>query len=179
MNGVWLKEFKQIKNPAMNEMVKKKTKTKQWRRQIIVEKLNLSCINGVITQWHKLFLNHFRLLNALYFSPVILAERQLCLHIASPLPVSPSVSAVMRRNQHVFLSSSLQLHVVHYNSELYPNISAAKTQRDGLAVLGILIVVIKRYWWTVAMLNNLKNNRLLWNKSTCFILELLSNIINI
>uniref|UniRef100_A0A8D3AZ47 Alpha-carbonic anhydrase domain-containing protein n=1 Tax=Scophthalmus maximus TaxID=52904 RepID=A0A8D3AZ47_SCOMX len=32
------------------------------------------------------------------------------------------------------------LHVVHYNSELYPNMSAAMTQRDGLAVLGILIV---------------------------------------
>lgn len=37
----------------------------------------------------------------------------------------------------------LQLHVVHYNSELYPNMSAAMTQRDGLAVLGILIVVNK------------------------------------
>uniref|UniRef100_A0A3B5BAR2 Carbonic anhydrase XIV n=1 Tax=Stegastes partitus TaxID=144197 RepID=A0A3B5BAR2_9TELE len=36
-------------------------------------------------------------------------------------------------------SSSLQLHVVHYNSELYPNLSAAMTHRDGLAVLGILI----------------------------------------
>uniref|UniRef100_A0A3P8UT16 Carbonic anhydrase XIV n=1 Tax=Cynoglossus semilaevis TaxID=244447 RepID=A0A3P8UT16_CYNSE len=33
----------------------------------------------------------------------------------------------------------LQLHVVHYNSELYPNMSAAVTQPDGLAVLGILI----------------------------------------
>ncbi|KAI3361074.1 hypothetical protein L3Q82_013269, partial [Scortum barcoo] len=32
------------------------------------------------------------------------------------------------------------LHVVHYNSELYPNMSAAMTQRDGLAVLGVLIV---------------------------------------
>ncbi|XP_032373862.1 carbonic anhydrase 14 [Etheostoma spectabile] len=37
-------------------------------------------------------------------------------------------------------SSSLQLHVVHYNSELYPNMSTAMTQSDGLAVLGILIV---------------------------------------
>uniref|UniRef100_A0A3Q3PYX9 carbonic anhydrase n=1 Tax=Monopterus albus TaxID=43700 RepID=A0A3Q3PYX9_MONAL len=36
--------------------------------------------------------------------------------------------------------SSLQLHVVHYNSELYPNMSTAMTQKDGLAVLGILIV---------------------------------------
>uniref|UniRef100_A0A3Q1G6Q0 Carbonic anhydrase XIV n=1 Tax=Acanthochromis polyacanthus TaxID=80966 RepID=A0A3Q1G6Q0_9TELE len=33
------------------------------------------------------------------------------------------------------------LHVVHYNSELYPNLSAAMAQRDGLAVLGILIKV--------------------------------------
>uniref|UniRef100_A0A3Q2Z1N1 Carbonic anhydrase XIV n=1 Tax=Hippocampus comes TaxID=109280 RepID=A0A3Q2Z1N1_HIPCM len=34
------------------------------------------------------------------------------------------------------------LHVVHYNSELYPNASAAMAQRDGLAVLGILIKVL-------------------------------------
>ncbi|XP_068998808.1 carbonic anhydrase 14 isoform X2 [Embiotoca jacksoni] len=38
------------------------------------------------------------------------------------------------------LSADAELHVVHYNSELYPNMSAAMTQRDGLAVLGILIV---------------------------------------
>ncbi|XP_034467649.1 carbonic anhydrase 14 isoform X3 [Hippoglossus hippoglossus] len=38
------------------------------------------------------------------------------------------------------LSAEAELHVVHYNSELYPNMSAAMTQRDGLAVLGILIV---------------------------------------
>uniref|UniRef100_A0A672YEM2 Carbonic anhydrase XIV n=1 Tax=Sphaeramia orbicularis TaxID=375764 RepID=A0A672YEM2_9TELE len=31
------------------------------------------------------------------------------------------------------------LHVVHYNSELYSNMSIAMTQKDGLAVLGILI----------------------------------------
>ncbi|XP_054637225.1 carbonic anhydrase 14 isoform X3 [Dunckerocampus dactyliophorus] len=37
-------------------------------------------------------------------------------------------------------SAEAELHVVHYNSELYPNMSAAMTQRDGLAVLGILIV---------------------------------------
>ncbi|XP_074539155.1 carbonic anhydrase 14 isoform X2 [Halichoeres trimaculatus] len=37
-------------------------------------------------------------------------------------------------------SADAELHVVHYNSELYPNISTAMTKRDGLAVLGILIV---------------------------------------
>ncbi|XP_076593767.1 carbonic anhydrase 14 isoform X4 [Chaetodon auriga] len=37
-------------------------------------------------------------------------------------------------------SADAELHVVHYNSELYPNMSTAMTQRDGLAVLGILIV---------------------------------------
>ncbi|XP_071326455.1 carbonic anhydrase 14 isoform X3 [Trachinotus anak] len=38
------------------------------------------------------------------------------------------------------LSADAELHVVHYNSELYPNMSAAMTQTGGLAVLGILIV---------------------------------------
>uniref|UniRef100_H3CRJ6 carbonic anhydrase n=1 Tax=Tetraodon nigroviridis TaxID=99883 RepID=H3CRJ6_TETNG len=38
------------------------------------------------------------------------------------------------------LSADAELHVVHYNSELYPNMSAATSQRDGLAVLGVLIV---------------------------------------
>ncbi|XP_068425628.1 carbonic anhydrase 14 isoform X4 [Clinocottus analis] len=38
------------------------------------------------------------------------------------------------------LSADAELHVVHYNSELYPNMSTAMTQSDGLAVLGILIV---------------------------------------
>ncbi|RVE62891.1 hypothetical protein OJAV_G00160090 [Oryzias javanicus] len=38
------------------------------------------------------------------------------------------------------ISADAELHVVHYNSELYPNMSAAMTQKDGLAVLGILIV---------------------------------------
>ncbi|XP_028986428.1 carbonic anhydrase 14 isoform X7 [Betta splendens] len=33
-----------------------------------------------------------------------------------------------------------KLHVVHYNSELYPSVSTAMTQRDGLVVLGVLIV---------------------------------------
>ncbi|KAM6910404.1 carbonic anhydrase 14 isoform 2-T2 [Xenentodon cancila] len=37
-------------------------------------------------------------------------------------------------------SADAELHVVHYNSELYANMSAAMTQRDGLAVLGVLIV---------------------------------------
>uniref|UniRef100_A0A3Q3IAP1 Alpha-carbonic anhydrase domain-containing protein n=1 Tax=Monopterus albus TaxID=43700 RepID=A0A3Q3IAP1_MONAL len=37
---------------------------------------------------------------------------------------------------------SKKLHVVHYNSELYPNMSTAMTQKDGLAVLGILIKVL-------------------------------------
>ncbi|XP_020492830.1 carbonic anhydrase 14 isoform X1 [Labrus bergylta] len=38
------------------------------------------------------------------------------------------------------LSADAELHVVHYNSELYPNMSTAMMKRDGLAVLGILIV---------------------------------------
>ncbi|XP_029928273.1 carbonic anhydrase 14 isoform X3 [Myripristis murdjan] len=37
------------------------------------------------------------------------------------------------------LSADAELHVVHYNSELYTDLSAAMTQRNGLAVLGILI----------------------------------------
>uniref|UniRef100_A0A4W5K772 Carbonic anhydrase XIV n=1 Tax=Hucho hucho TaxID=62062 RepID=A0A4W5K772_9TELE len=36
-------------------------------------------------------------------------------------------------------STAAELHVVHYNSELYPNMSVAMTQQDGLAVLGVLI----------------------------------------
>uniref|UniRef100_A0A674I656 Alpha-carbonic anhydrase domain-containing protein n=1 Tax=Terrapene triunguis TaxID=2587831 RepID=A0A674I656_9SAUR len=36
---------------------------------------------------------------------------------------------------------SLQLHIVHYNSESYANISEAKQRADSLAVLGILIEV--------------------------------------
>ncbi|XP_058251378.1 carbonic anhydrase 14 isoform X3 [Hemibagrus wyckioides] len=35
--------------------------------------------------------------------------------------------------------ASAELHVVHYNSELYSNISEAKTQGNGLAVLAVLI----------------------------------------
>ncbi|XP_066540009.1 carbonic anhydrase 14 [Hoplias malabaricus] len=36
-------------------------------------------------------------------------------------------------------SASAELHVVHYNSELHANLSEAKTQGNGLAVLGVLI----------------------------------------
>ncbi|XP_035261192.1 carbonic anhydrase 14 isoform X1 [Anguilla anguilla] len=36
-------------------------------------------------------------------------------------------------------STAAELHVVHYNSELYSNVSTAMRQRDGLAVLGVLI----------------------------------------
>ncbi|KAI1885907.1 hypothetical protein AGOR_G00208590 [Albula goreensis] len=36
-------------------------------------------------------------------------------------------------------SSAAELHVVHFNSELYPNVSTAMKQKDGLAVLGVLI----------------------------------------
>ncbi|XP_062321952.1 carbonic anhydrase 14 isoform X2 [Osmerus eperlanus] len=35
--------------------------------------------------------------------------------------------------------TAAELHVVHFNSELYPNMTEAMTQRDGLAVLGVLI----------------------------------------
>ncbi|XP_048117680.1 carbonic anhydrase 14 isoform X4 [Alosa alosa] len=38
-------------------------------------------------------------------------------------------------------STAAELHIVHYNSELYENISMAMTQRDGLAVLGVLMEV--------------------------------------
>ncbi|XP_067367661.1 carbonic anhydrase 14 isoform X2 [Channa argus] len=38
------------------------------------------------------------------------------------------------------LSADAELHVVHYNSELYPSMATAMTQSDGMAVLGILIV---------------------------------------
>ncbi|KAK1122132.1 carbonic anhydrase 14-like [Acipenser oxyrinchus oxyrinchus] len=37
--------------------------------------------------------------------------------------------------------SPAELHVVHFNSEKYPNVSVARNQSDGLAVLGILIEV--------------------------------------
>lgn len=33
------------------------------------------------------------------------------------------------------------MHVVHYNSDKYPNISSAVDKSDGLAVLGVLIEV--------------------------------------
>ncbi|KAF7663613.1 hypothetical protein LDENG_00205480 [Lucifuga dentata] len=36
-------------------------------------------------------------------------------------------------------SAEAELHVVHYNSELYPNMSTAMKQKDGLAVLAVLI----------------------------------------
>uniref|UniRef100_A0A3Q0RHU5 carbonic anhydrase n=1 Tax=Amphilophus citrinellus TaxID=61819 RepID=A0A3Q0RHU5_AMPCI len=42
-------------------------------------------------------------------------------------------------SEHTINGQSTELHVVHYNSELYPNMSAAMTQKDGLAVLGIFI----------------------------------------
>lgn len=35
----------------------------------------------------------------------------------------------------------LQLHIVHYNSDLYPDFSAASDKSEGLAVLAILIEV--------------------------------------
>ncbi|XP_067367668.1 carbonic anhydrase 14 isoform X7 [Channa argus] len=41
------------------------------------------------------------------------------------------------------LSADAELHVVHYNSELYPSMATAMTQSDGMAVLGILIVLMK------------------------------------
>uniref|UniRef100_A0A8D0G6T4 carbonic anhydrase n=1 Tax=Sphenodon punctatus TaxID=8508 RepID=A0A8D0G6T4_SPHPU len=34
-----------------------------------------------------------------------------------------------------------ELHIVHYNSEKYPNVSEAKQQADGLAVLGVFLEV--------------------------------------
>uniref|UniRef100_A0A3Q3PZ11 Alpha-carbonic anhydrase domain-containing protein n=1 Tax=Monopterus albus TaxID=43700 RepID=A0A3Q3PZ11_MONAL len=52
------------------------------------------------------------------------------------------------------LSADAELHVVHYNSELYPNMSTAMTQKDGLAVLGILIVTGKE---TNPAFNNILN----------------------
>ncbi|XP_052000595.1 carbonic anhydrase 14 isoform X1 [Xyrauchen texanus] len=36
-------------------------------------------------------------------------------------------------------SSSAELHIVHYNTEFYTNMTEAKTQENGLAVLGVLI----------------------------------------
>ncbi|KAK2844634.1 hypothetical protein Q5P01_011293 [Channa striata] len=38
------------------------------------------------------------------------------------------------------LRADAELHVVHYNSDLYPDVTKAMTQSDGMAVLGILIV---------------------------------------
>uniref|UniRef100_A0A3Q2YYR6 Carbonic anhydrase 12-like n=1 Tax=Hippocampus comes TaxID=109280 RepID=A0A3Q2YYR6_HIPCM len=38
-------------------------------------------------------------------------------------------------------SPLLQLHIVHYNSEKYPNVSMAFDKSDGLAVLGVFIEV--------------------------------------
>lgn len=35
----------------------------------------------------------------------------------------------------------LQLHIVHYNSDLYPDFSAASDKSEGLAVLAVLIEV--------------------------------------
>ena len=43
-----------------------------------------------------------------------------------------------------YFSFSLQMHVVHFNSDKYPNMSMAVDKSDGLAVLGVLIEV-RRY----------------------------------
>lgn len=64
-----------------------------------------------------------------------------------------------------FHLSSVQLHVVHYNSELYPNMSAAMTQRDGLAVLGIFIEVMTQR--TVAS----QNRELTWQDQFILLFE--------
>ncbi|XP_059196073.1 carbonic anhydrase 14 isoform X2 [Centropristis striata] len=56
------------------------------------------------------------------------------------------------------LSADAELHVVHYNSELYPNLSAAMTQSDGLAVLGILIVPVLWFSQTGEATNPAFNN---------------------
>lgn len=39
------------------------------------------------------------------------------------------------------LSLLLQLHIVHYNSDLYPDFSTASDKSEGLAVLAVLIEV--------------------------------------
>uniref|UniRef100_A0A3Q0QV25 Carbonic anhydrase 12 n=1 Tax=Amphilophus citrinellus TaxID=61819 RepID=A0A3Q0QV25_AMPCI len=41
------------------------------------------------------------------------------------------------------LTKLFHLHVVHYNSDKYPNISMAVDKSDGLAVLGVLIEKVK------------------------------------
>lgn len=46
-----------------------------------------------------------------------------------------------------------QLHIVHYNSERYHNISTAMTQKDGLAVLGILIEVVHNSLYFIELFN--------------------------
>ncbi|XP_034030599.1 carbonic anhydrase 14 isoform X2 [Thalassophryne amazonica] len=66
--------------------------------------------------------------------PWLFTAVQLHLHWGSGGP-SPGGSEHTINGQ----SADAELHVVHYNSELYPNMSVAMTQRDGLAVLGILI----------------------------------------
>uniref|UniRef100_A0A3B5MRJ9 Alpha-carbonic anhydrase domain-containing protein n=1 Tax=Xiphophorus couchianus TaxID=32473 RepID=A0A3B5MRJ9_9TELE len=69
-----------------------------------------------------------------YDSKLIWSSVQLHLHWGNGGPgVGGSEHTINGR------SSDAELHVVHYNAELYPNMSAAMTQRDGLAVLGILI----------------------------------------
>lgn len=40
-----------------------------------------------------------------------------------------------------------QMHVVHYNSDKYPNMSTAVDKSDGLAVLGVLIEVRRGGQW--------------------------------
>lgn len=39
------------------------------------------------------------------------------------------------------------MHVVHYNSDKYPNMSTAVDKSDGLAVLGVLIEVRRGGQW--------------------------------
>lgn len=96
---------------------------------------------------------------SLFISPqsVSLDANRVCtkLPVSPPRPsFNPSASLfLMSANEQTNQCSwSLQLHVVHYNSELYPNVSTAMTQSDGLAVLGILIVVIKTKWQPTAAL---------------------------
>lgn len=50
--------------------------------------------------------------------------------VASPLSYRFSLNCLI-----------FQMHIVHYNSDKYPNISVAVDKSDGLAVLGVLIEV--------------------------------------
>ncbi|XP_028836416.1 carbonic anhydrase 14 isoform X2 [Denticeps clupeoides] len=59
---------------------------------------------------------------------------QLHLHWGNPMGVATGSEHTINGR-----SAAAELHIVHYNSELYVNMSMAKMQRDGLAVLGVLI----------------------------------------